>query len=719
MFFFYLGKFRGATHNQCNLNYKIEKSTYTLPVVFHNLRGYDAHLVFQKIKRRHGKIDVIPNNSERYISFTVGRLKFLDSMQFLSCSLEKLAAQLNDDQFINLKATYTDSNQRNLLAKKGVYCYDYVNTIDKFDKTSLPRKDNFFNSLTGEHITDKQYQHAENVWKTLDCHTLRDYHNHYLISDVLLLADVFENFRNMSLETFDLDPIHYYSLPGLSWDAMLKYTEVELELITDTDMYQMVEKGMRGGISNISHRYATANHPSMKTFNANERIRTLTYQDANALYSWAMSQLLPMKNFKWISPDEIDILQVPRDNRLGYILEVCLEYPKELHDKHNLYPLAPEHVEVVDDMLSPFQRAHFPSIRGSIRKLIPNLNNKEKYVIHYQNLQLYVSLGMKIKKIHRVIQFEQSAWMKPYIDLNIEKRKEAVRRGDKVGKDLFKLFNNAVFGKTMENLCKRIDFEVVTSRKTALKRIAKPNFKTAKTFREDLVGIHMAKPVLVLNRPIQVGFAILDLSKYHMYHFHYNVWMKKFPNSKLLFTDTDSLAYEVTDHNVYAGMADIKSEFDFSEYPKDHPLYSNENMKVVGKFKDECMGQLMLNFTGLRPKLYSLDFERLAHFEKDDQGIEIEVSKPTAISETRIVVDNKNAAKGIQSSVAKKLTFENFEHCLKTLLTKQVDIKRIGSDHHNLYTYSIGKIGLSAFDTKRWICDGGISIYAFGHWRTK
>ena len=125
------------------------------------------------------------------------------------------------------------------------------------------------------------------------------------------------------------------------------------------------------------------------------------------------------------------------------------------------------------------------------------------------------------------------------------------------------------------------------------------------------------------------------------------------------------------------------------------------------------------NWCWIRPKLYSLDFERLAHFEKDDQGIEIEVSKPTAISETRIVVDNKNAAKGIQSSVAKKLTFENFEHCLKTLLTKQVDIKRIGSDHHNLFTYSIGKIGLSAFDTKRWICDDGISTYAFGHWRTK
>ena len=155
----------------------------------------------------------------------------------------------------------------------------------------------------------------------------------------------------MSLETFDLDPLHYYSLPGLSWDAMLKYTDVELDLITDVDMYQMVEKGIRGGISNISHRYATANHPSMVTYNEKEKIRTLTYQDANALYSWAMSQLLPIKNFKWISTNEVDILNVPRDGRIGYILEVDLEYPEELHDKHNLYPLAPEHVQIADNML--------------------------------------------------------------------------------------------------------------------------------------------------------------------------------------------------------------------------------------------------------------------------------------------------------------------------------------------------------------------------------
>ena len=185
---------------------------------------------------------------------------------------------------------------------------------------------------------------------------------------------------------------------------MPKYTGVELELITDPDMHQMVEKSMCGGISNINHHYATSNHPSMDAYNENEEPRTLTDQDANSLYSWVMSQMLPIRGFKWV-PNEIDILNVP--DQLGYILEVDLEYPKELHDKHNLYPLAPEHVHVTDDMLSPFQREHFPPIPGSIRKLVPNLHNKEKYVVHYRNLQLYVSLRLKIRTVHRVMQFEQ------------------------------------------------------------------------------------------------------------------------------------------------------------------------------------------------------------------------------------------------------------------------------------------------------------------------
>ena len=250
-----------------------------------------------------------------------------------------------------------------------------MNSMECFNETSLPGEEAFYNSLENKPVTKKEYQHAKSVWAGLNCVSMRDYHDHYLKTDVLLLTDIFENFRVMAKETYKLDPVHYYSLPGLSWDAMLKYTKVELELITDLDIYQMVEKGMRGGISQISHRFAESNHPSMESYNPSRPIKTLTYQDANALYSWPMLGYLPWKNFLF-GPDNIDFLNVPEDNPIGYILEVSIEYPEELHDAHNDLPLAPEHLHITDDMLSPFQRENFPS-RGSVKKLVPNLNDKE------------------------------------------------------------------------------------------------------------------------------------------------------------------------------------------------------------------------------------------------------------------------------------------------------------------------------------------------------
>ena len=182
-----------------------------------------------------------------------------------------------------------------------------------------------------------------------------------------------------------------------------------------------------------------------------------------------------------------------------------------------------------------------------------------------------------------------------------------------------------------------------------------------------------------MNRPIQIGFAILDLAKYLVYDFHYNTWMEKFPNSTLLFTDADSPAYEVVGHDLYTGMAEIKEEFDFAEYPKNHFLQSYDNMKVVGKFKDKCKGQSMLRFVGLRPKLYTFNYEREAHFDCKD-GVEEDVSQPTSISVARIVLSNKVTAKGVKANLAKKLSFDNYEYCLNSLLPKDVDIRRIGSD---------------------------------------
>ena len=270
-----------------------------------------------------------------------------------------------------------------------------------------------------------------------------EYHNLYLESDILLLADVFENFRKTCLQYYKLDPCHYFTSPGLSWDAMLKMTNIKLELMTDIDMFQFIEKGMRAGISYISNRYGKANNKYMKIYDDKAPSKYIMYLDANNLYGWAMSQYLPTGGFRWMTKnqiDKIDLRKYKEDSNKGLILEVDLEYPKELHDLHNDYPLGPEKVKVTDNMLS-----------GLVHKLIPTLSNKEKYVLHYRNLDIYTDLGLRITKVHRVLEFNQSAWLKQYIDFNIDKRTNAKNAFEK---DFFKLMNNSVFGKTMENIKK-------------------------------------------------------------------------------------------------------------------------------------------------------------------------------------------------------------------------------------------------------------------------
>lgn len=222
----------------------------------------------------------------------------------------------------------------------------------------------------------------------------------------------------------------------------------------------------------------------------------IIYLDANNLYGYAMSQYLPTGNFKWLSQKKMDLLNLGEyveDSKKGLILEVDLEYPKQLHELHNSYPLAPEQIKVKKDMLSTYckQIAEKYNIStGLVTKLIPTLNKKEKYVLHYRNLQLYIDLGLKVSKIHRALEFDQSPWLKKYIDFNTEKRKSAKNAFEK---DFFKLLNNAVFGKTMENLRKRVDVKLITNEKQLINQTSKPTYVGSKIFNENLVAVHKIK----------------------------------------------------------------------------------------------------------------------------------------------------------------------------------------------------------------------------------
>ena len=285
------------------------------------------------------------------------------------------------------------------------------------------------------------------------------------------------------------------------------------------------------------------------------------------------------------------------------ILEVDLEYPKELHELHNDYPLAAEKMKVTKEMLSPYCKniqEQFGISIGQVAKLIPTLSSKKNYVLHYRNLQLYLSLGLQLKKVHKVLKFDQSPWLAQYINFNTKKRINAKNAFEK---DFFKLLNNSVFGKTMENIRKRVDVRLATDQKKLSKLVNKPTYVNSKIINEDLVD--KIKETLTLDRPAYVGMCILDLSKTLMYDFHYNYIKNKYgPKAKLLFTDTDSLCYEIETKDIYKELWEDKQLFDGSDYPKDSLYFSAENKKVIGKFKDEAAGMPIREFIGLRSKMY-------------------------------------------------------------------------------------------------------------------
>ena len=695
----YTGCYRGAAHNTCNLKYRKPES---VPVFFHNLTGYDSHLFIKKLGSSNEKenIKCIPNIEEKYITFTktiiTGQytnkkgeeknktfdIVFKDSLKFMSSSLGALVNNLPKNGFKNISKYYTPEEVE-LIKQKGFYPYEYMDKVEKFNNTKLPPREVFYSKLSGRGISEKDYKHAWNVWNTFKMKTFKDYHKLYNETDVLLLADVFENFRNLCLKIYGLDPVYYYTAPGLAWDACLKMTNINLELLSDPNMLLMFEKGIRGGISIISNRYGEANNKYMgNRFNKNKLSKYLMYLDANNLYGSAMSEKLPTHGFKWLTSGEMEKLfnnQVVQVwEKTPCILEVDLVYPENLHDLHNDYPFCPERVEC----------------KNGVEKLIPNLRDKTKYVIHYKNLIQCLKAGLKLKKIHRGIKFIESKWMKPYIEMNTNLRTKAKNNFEK---DFFKLMNNSVFGKTMENIRNRVNVKLVNTQEKFKKLSAKPNYKSCKIFNENLISVHMKKTSLIMNKPVYLGMCILDLSKTIMYDFHYNYIKPKYgAKAKLLFTDTDSFMYEIETEDFYKDISkDVKDRFDTSDYPENHPsgIPTGINKKVLGMFKDEAAGKRIKEFVGLRAKLYSFIME---------DGKE-----------------NKRC-KGVKKQVVESsITHEDYKTCLRTGKEQLRKQNILRSYEHEVYTEEVNKIALSALDDKRYILGDGIHTLAWGHYKIK
>ena len=316
--------------------------------------------------------------------------------------------------------------------------------------------------------------------------------------------------------------------------------------------------------------------------------RYLQYLDTNNLYGWAMSQPLPTGGFRWVDIKPDDVRKLMNYSEKGYLLEIDIRYHMELHDYHNDLPFMCWHMVI-----------------GGVEKLIPSLYYKKRYVIHIRALEQALKHRLVLECIYKAIEFKQSAWMKEYIDFNTRLRTAAT---NKFEKDFYKLMNNAVFGKTMENIRKHRNIKLVTNREAYLKAVMKPNFKSGVRFGPNLMGCEMGQIKVVMNKPVYLGQAILDLSKIVMYEFHYDYMKRKYNNDKLTlcYMDTDSLIYSIETDDFYKDIAeDVKDRFDTSGYNPNRPLPVGLNKKVISLMKDELREEIMTEIITLRPKMYA------------------------------------------------------------------------------------------------------------------
>jgi len=497
----------------CNLANSVPEF---IPIYAHNSSKYDSHFLiknlnkFIDVEEEEVELEIVPKTAEEYLSVTksyvfdcrIVKIRFLDSCKFLPVSLDTLSSNLLDNGIHNFKnlIDYTTESEQNVIfwsetkdenkiethinqnfdvkfnsfvktkhipRVKGIFPYDYIDSFAKYDETSIPEDKYFYNKLNKSSITEQERVQFKRVWNSFDNPNLGKYSDLYLKTDVLILADVFENFRNLSLKHYKLDPVNFLTLPSLSWQAMLNYTGIELELLHDYDMYKLFEDGIRGGISQVcGDRYVDV---SDKNFITNDKIEKddpnqewLYYFDANNLYGHSMSQKLPVSGFKWMSKDDVDTLmskiknnEINGEEDEGYMLVVDIKYPDNKDKFINLPILDERKVNsqerklIEDEKISEYTKNQYGETkRIATEKLILDFTDKLNYAVHIKNLLFYLKFGFKVK-IKQGVKFRQESFLDKYIELNTKLR--SLAKSD-FEKDFFKLMNNSVFGKTMENV---------------------------------------------------------------------------------------------------------------------------------------------------------------------------------------------------------------------------------------------------------------------------
>ena len=656
--------------NNCNLKIK---NTKELIVLFHNAKGYDNSYmldIFSKIPNI--QISCLGQNTEKFkmLKFIIPdkdySIKIIDSLAFLQSNLDSLSKDLDNDLKIITKNHF--QNKFELVNKKlENFPYNYVNP-DNLENKELPDKKHFYNMLKLKDITDKDYKIVKKFYENMKFKNIKEYLECYLISDITLLADIFNNFRKIIFDNLELDPVKYISAPSLSKDAGLKYSNCTIENIKDVSIFQLVRNSVMGGLSDSINPY-------LKIDNKNESI---VYNDISSQYPHELRKKLPYKDYKFV--EEFDENKYGQDKNYGCILLCSVKTTDKIRNDP-LYiqcPILVSKCKITNENLSEYQLKQIKNKRNSqnsnyksqSQKIIPNLGNDENVYLNFEMYEMFKQAGYEIE-IKKILEYQHEAIFKNYIEYLYSKKKHYSLENKKAMELCFKIMMNSFYGSTLTDKTKFRDIKICTTKEQALKLTKKPNFNSFNIINENLVIIEMAKNKCIFDSPILIGSIVLFNSKCNLYNYTYSIIPELFGRENITFSlrDTDSIIYKIKNCS-------------YENYLK--ILENNKHLfsKELGLMENE-IAQNIEEIISLRSKCYSIITINDIH---------------------------KSKAKSISRSYCNNIHTHNyFKKVLFNEINNKAEFYRISLKNGKLQTILQTKDDIDNFNDKRYMIDNLIS----------
>ena len=693
----FIGAYCARCNLQCSDRYK------TLTVFAHNM-SYDLGLVLKEMEQRQN-ITIHPKGVSKYMSVKIGNIKFIDSLHFLNGSLERLSRDFLESgkypKFTNLMLSEYDADVREKIIRgKGHFPYEYLDDVNKLQDDRLPPKDAFYSSLKGTNISEEDYNHCKLTWELSNCASLEDYMLLYLKLDIGFLADVFCEWRKILQRGYGLDCAQYLSLPGYAYDAMLKKSGVSLDYPYSRELYELIQKNIRGGFTTVVRQLTSVKNKDLDEKCPDNCSEYILYQDFNSLYATEMLYCMPSGDIRELEEEEKEIFwrekfktARPDDSKGYWLLIDTKPVSGEVAEKTDELPLCLVNANIREEWLSPYCQNALNKENGKMPKnnikLVATHHAKKDYLISLPLLQLYMSLGLEVERVKKIYEFSQSPYMREFIEYNIDSRKKAK---SKVEQMAYKGMSNCVFGRCCMNCLKyNTKSKVITKESTFLAAIRNPRFKNYIPLREDRVICICDKAEVNIDMPNYIGFQILEMSKYRLYHYWYKVIKAHYGDrARLSYGDTDSLIFSLktTDLNMEYQQYPFKDYIDFSNFAPSHPLYDNSRKGELGLLKSETGEMLISELIALKPKLYSLL-----------------VSNNSTI----------HRSKGIQKCFHDQLTHDEYKKTLEKGNSLKFKIKNIRNKNGQICTVQYEKKALSCFDDKRYHTSPSHSV-AYGRY---